>query len=148
MRCFVFVEGRIIALKITAFKVERRSSFGSQFSFLLYFQHYNNFAEKMLSSHSVSWRISYPRILYRLVLLSSRVFSPQRNLILFISFPWNGHQQSIFCLLVSKTPAETIDCVTECLTYDILQLYCIKFHVSSFTPISDHIAVGSVGLCS
>lgn len=33
VRCFVFVEGRIIALKITAFKVERRSSFGSQFSF-------------------------------------------------------------------------------------------------------------------
>ena len=82
----------------------------------------------MLSSHSASWRTSHPRILYRLILLSSRMFPPQRNLILFISFPCNGHQQNIFCLLVSKTSAETIDCVTECLTYDILQLYCIKFH--------------------
>ena len=53
-------------------------------------------------------------------------FSPQRYLIVLISFPCNGHQQNIFCLLVSKAPAEPIDCVTECLTWH--QISCLKFH--------------------
>ena len=143
MRCFVFIEGRIIALKITAFKVERRSSFGSQFSFCC-------ISSTIIILLKRCYRATRRAGEYRIQAFYTDLFyypvaCPQRNLILFISFPCNGHQQNIFCLLVSKTPAETIDCVTECLTYDILRVYCIKFHVSSFTPISDHIAVGSVG---
>ena len=75
--------------------------------------------------------------LHRLVLLSGRVFcsnveknslTPQRNLTLPISFPW--HKQNIFCVVISKAPAETIHCVTEYATSDILQLY----FVSNFMP--------------
>ena len=54
--------------------------------------------------------------------------TPQRNLTLLISFPW--HKQKIFCVVVSKAPAETIHCVTEYATSYILQLY----FVSNFMP--------------
>ena len=37
-------------------------------------------------------------------------FSPQRNVLVLISFSCNGHQQNSFCLVVSKAPAETIYC--------------------------------------
>ena len=59
------------------------------------------------------------------------IFSPQRNLISLISFPCTGHYHNIFCVLVSKVTAETIDCVAVYVTCDILQLYFVlKFHLN------------------
>ena len=55
-------------------------------------------------------------------------FPPQQNFILLISFPYKGHQRNNFCV-VSKATAKAIDCVTEYITYDILQLCCILYQI-------------------
>ena len=77
---------------------------------------------------------SHPRILtlHRLVLLFSRVFCSNieniflRNDILYYLSRSHVMDTSKTCLLVSKAPAEMIDCVTECLTWH--QISCLKFH--------------------
>ena len=74
-----------------------------------------------LSSHSGSWRHHIQEFTGDFTIPSSvlfkskfkEFFAPQQNLMFLISFPCNGHQQNNFCVVISKAPAETIDCLTE-----------------------------------
>ena len=124
---FSVVEGRIIALEITAFKVEGRSSFSSQSSFccvMILLKRCYRATRRAGDIASMNFNTS-PTCFT----IQSRVLFKhwkQRHLILLISFPCNGQQQNIFCPLVSIAQAETIDCVTECLTWH--QISCLEFH--------------------
>ena len=96
----------------------------------------------MLSSHSASWRHRIHKLntSSTCFTIRSRVlfkhwkhyFSPQRKLILLNSFPCNGHQQKICCLLVSKLSTSWNDFLRDRVRHlwyltAVFQFYQISF---------------------
>ena len=129
---FSVVEGRIIALEITAFKVEGRSSFSSQSSFccvmILLKRCYRatRRAGDIASKNFNTFNFNTFRIL-NIFLCNDILYYLSRSHVMDTS-------KTFFAFLLVKHQLERL------IAWQSASLG-IEFHASSFTPISDHIAV-------